>query len=86
MFIGLLKKISSSHNNLRTDTVEGVFDLPVASEDFVLYGEGLEFGTRIVRTTPVEEVTKEENIVTFKTRNSVYKLFIEKEVEVSNGK
>lgn len=84
MYLGLLKKVESNHNNLRTETVEGTFKIPVVGEDFVLYGEGLKFGTRIVRTTPVQEVTQDGNVINFKTRNSTYRVYIGKEMEETN--
>ena len=71
-----LTRITSNHNNLRTDSVEGETEqLPTPGEDFVLLGVGLEFGTRMVRTTPVGEVMNlSEKEMEFKTKNSHYRL------------
>lgn len=74
----ILTKIESNHTNLRTDVIEGeTAELPTQGKDFVLLGEGLEFGTRIVRTTPIREILKfSETLMEFKTQNSRYKLEI----------
>jgi len=53
-------KIKADHDKLRSETVEGVTrELPVEGKSFVLLGEGLEFGTRCVNTSPVKKVEKE---------------------------
>jgi hypothetical protein len=71
MFDVKLTKISSSHNNLRTNDVTGKCHvLPQVGTSFTMFAEGLEFGTRIIATSEVKEVTPEG----FKTENSEYKL------------
>lgn len=66
-----LTKITSAHNNLRTNEVVGkCCELPKVGEIFVMYAEGLEYGTRMISTSPVKEVHE----LGFKTENSEYKL------------
>jgi len=66
-----LIKIESNHNNLRTNEMEGVCtDLPEVGKRFLIFGEGLEFGHRVITTTRVQEV---EGHV-FRTKNSTYEL------------
>jgi len=77
-FKGILKKIESNHNNLRTNEVEGVFSLPQVGEAFILFGKGLDFGTRLIFTTPVKNFN--EKNMTFTTENSTYFLTIEEEL------
>jgi hypothetical protein len=79
MKTGTLTKIFSTHNNLRTPTVSGVYDdLPSAGERFTLVGKSLsaEEGFRLVTTSPVEQTWKVSmggrDVVCFKTENSVY--------------
>ena len=70
-----LIKVKSNHKNLRTDTVEGVIQsLPKVGEPIVLFGKGLEFGTRVVHTTPIQSIEKIENVYTVITQNSTYRL------------
>ena len=74
---GTLKKIISTHNNLRTPEIEGEFEMPVIGECFELYGEGLYWGTRIVQTTEVQEIKEiSKDTLEFKTLNSTYNLEI----------
>lgn len=68
-----LTKISDNQNNLRTNEVIGHCDeLPVIGKSFIMFGEGIEFGTRMVSTSVVKEYNQEANV--FKTLNSQYKL------------
>ena len=70
-----LTKLRSSHKNLRTDVVEGIaLDLPKEGDYFQIFGEGLEFGTRVVTTTAIQKVEKLGNEYLFHTLNSTYKL------------
>jgi len=71
-----LTRIKSTHNNLRTDEVIGeTDDLPIVGESFSMSGEGIEFGTRLIFTTPVKNLEKiGEKIYIFSTKNSEYKL------------
>ncbi len=74
-----LTKINSTHQNLRTNEVEGECqDLPEVGKRFMLLGKGLEFGTRMVMTTEVTRRIDTEragkSVISFSTANSVYEL------------
>lgn len=75
-----LTKILSNHENLRTGQVDGFCDsLPSIGNPFVLMGEGLDFGVRLVVTSAVESIylidkNKTRNLFHFKTKNSEYSL------------
>lgn len=72
-----LVKIESNHNNLRTNEMEGrTGSIPEVGYDIIVFGEGIEFGTRMIHTTEVKESTynKETKTFTFKTKNSTYSL------------
>lgn len=72
-----LTKVKSTNTNLRTDTVEGVTNsLPEVGKVVRIFGEGLEFGTRVVTTSTVQSVEKISNEYVFNTLNSTYKLEI----------
>ena len=59
MKLGILEKIKSSHNNLRTSTMQGVYEkFPEVGEIFIIQGEGLAFGNRLIYTSPVKEILK----------------------------
>lgn len=76
-----LTKIASTHNNVRTDTMDGeAYNWPPKKgEDFVLIGKGLTNPNldRVLRTTPIQEVeflggpTQAHQV---KTLNSTYRL------------
>lgn len=72
----IFKKISNNHNRLRTDEIEGQTDeLPVEGKPFIMLGEGLEFGVRIINTSVVEKVEKVFNLYTIETQSgSVYQV------------
>ena len=82
MFKVKLKKIKSSHQNLRTDEIVGFteFEKPVVGDFFFMTAEALTEpfksmpgGARMIHTTKIQEVREEsENIYQFETRNSVY--------------
>lgn len=56
------KKIRNNHNRMRTDVVEGItHELPKVGESFVMLSEGLEFGTRMVNTSPVQNIETIDN-------------------------
>ena len=85
--LGILEKINSSHENLRTKTMEGVFeDFPKVGEQFIIIGKGLKFGNRIIATTPVKELfdsgKNQDNpdFMVFITLNSTYKITVIGEV------
>lgn len=73
-----LRRIESSHDNLRTETVEGYYFLPPTEGfTFCFYAKSLEAdeGIRIVMTTPVVEIVREDEVGTvFRTANSVYEV------------
>lgn len=72
-----LRKVTSSHNNLRTDEVVGqASGLPVVGARFNMTADGLEFGIRYVSTSPVVEVFDETGVgpIRFFTENSEYAL------------
>lgn len=80
-----LTKVRSTHTKLRTDEVEGgTSDLPQIGENFVLLGQGLEFGSRIITTTEVKSVEKIKNEYMFSTLNSTYKLEVLAEINSDN--
>lgn len=55
-------KVHNNHNRVRTDEIVGITkNLPKEGEIFVLIGEGLEFGTRVVNTSPVKMLLENEN-------------------------
>ena len=69
---------------LRTDVVEGVFaEAPEKDSYFIMFAKSIDpngFARRI-STSRIQEVTTEGNSITFRTRNSTYKLTIlEKEM------
>lgn len=71
-----LIRVKSSHQNLRTDEVDGEIDgLPEIGESITLLGVGLEFGVRIIHTTPVVEILEKiPGEMLFRTDNSTYRL------------
>lgn len=76
-FKALLTKVESNHNNLRTNSMDGrTLELPTVGKDFIIVGDSLTEGLthRVITTTEVKEVTKNEDEYTFKTQNSTYKL------------
>lgn len=75
----ILTKIVSTHQNLRTDSMEGlVSDIPDIGQEMTVYGTGLitSIATRQITTTEVKEVTYDapKRTFTFKTQNSTYTL------------
>jgi hypothetical protein len=77
-FDGVLSRVSSTNNNLRTSSVEGSFwRLPAEGSAFQMYAEALDPGMdfREVTTSKVKEVTRlKDGELTFKTENSTYHL------------
>jgi hypothetical protein len=68
-----LFKIASIHDRVRTDTMLGVAKkLPELGEDFLMFGKGLEFGTRMLRTTPITASCRIDDTILFRTKNSTY--------------
>lgn len=86
--LGVFEKINSTHENLRTKTMDGMFeDFPKVGEQFIIFGEGLKFGNRMIHTTPVKEIFDEGRnqdnyeFMVFTTANSTYKITATGEVE-----
>lgn len=84
-----LKKIESSHNNLKTSEILGwAPNLPKEGEKFFMYAKSLEIpdGTRYVRTTRIQKVqdilTGKVPEILFYTQNSTYALEIIDESEI----
>jgi len=76
MYIGKLSKIYSSHQNLRTDEVVGIFkNPPTVGKSFMLFTSSLDGDknkTRIVQTSVVQDTDLDVHGVTFRTLNSTY--------------
>lgn len=84
-YLVTLFKIDSTHQNVRTSTVEGqAFSLPELGKRFFMTGKGLEFGTRLIETTDVKALARVGDSILFETRNSTYTLLITREEEVPN--
>lgn len=61
MYAVKFSKLKNDHNRLRTDEILGkTQELPQVGKQFVLFGEGLEFGTRCVNTSPVKSVERHQ--------------------------
>lgn len=76
-----LTKVRSTHNNLRTPTIDGWFEKPpTVGEDFEFLAPPLESGSiRMIWTTSVRDVTELAlGSVEFKTKNSTYRLDVRK--------
>ena len=72
-----LKKISSSHNNLRTDVVEGVcLSFPEVGESFCMLSSPLVSGSvRTIRTSKIKSIEQlKSNIYSIITQNSQYEV------------
>lgn len=87
-----LWKIKSSHNNLRTDIIEGECnELPKRGKSFVLFSESLSKSfvpsdglLRHIITTPVTKAIwdgEDQQACLFKTKNSTYVLLVKDEGE-----
>lgn len=64
-------------NELRTDEVIGISENPpTIGQRFTIRGEGLEFGMRLVSTSPVQHVEHDEKTKTYliRTLNSLYRV------------
>lgn len=74
---GKIVKVSDNENELRTNSMEGVFeDLPKVGRSFIIIGEGLTPGlpNRIITTSPVTEVVTIKKGYRIYTTFSVYEL------------
>lgn len=66
-------KISNNENALRTNEISGIcFSMPKVGEQFRIFSEGIDFGTRVVTTSLVQEIFEGGKF--FKTLNSEYQL------------
>lgn len=79
-----LTKLISTHNNLRTDSMDGEYPFtPTIGRPFILIGEPLdhEFDHRMIYTSNVVSIIESSSdSITFKTANSTYRLD-----DLSNG-
>lgn len=79
MYYATLKRIESNHNNVRTDTVDGLIpELPVVGKPFFMYSEEVltpDTNIRSIYTfSEVVEVkfNEENGDIVFRTQNSLY--------------
>lgn len=71
-----LKKIQSTHSNLRTEEVLGTcLELPKEGERFKFFSAPLEQGSvRVINTSPVKSFASKDGSIIFNTQNSTYEL------------
>ena len=72
-----LTQISSNHNRVRTKKIIGeCTSLPMEGRTFLMYSEPLDpsKNLRMLHTTKLKSVRKEDSIYHFETQNSKYKL------------
>ena len=85
LYAGKIFKINSTHNNIRSETMDGVTaSLPTVGHDFRIFGEALEHGydRRGIFTTTVQELVELSNrTYLFRTLNSTYVFRVDKEIE-----
>lgn len=82
MFKVKLTKLSDNKNAIRTnDVVRACFNLPELNKSFTMFGAGIEFGHRMVTTSPVQNIEFLDDVVRFNTMNSSYQLEITERVE-----
>lgn len=77
MYYVKLKKIESTHNNVRTDLIDGLApELPEAGKRFFMYAETLDplMDARYIQTTVVQKVQETDEGLVITTENSVYLL------------
>jgi hypothetical protein len=88
MYEGTLRKIHSTHNNVRTAEMKGEFPLlPNNGRSFVIYGESIDpnGSLRAIHTTPVGKIEKTNDGYLFETRNSKYELLIDPASRIEEG-
>ena len=64
---------------IRTDIIQGTCqDYPIIGESFSMVSKSLTFGfdLRIIRTSTVKSINKQDKLITFETENSTYCLII----------
>lgn len=78
-----LTRIKSSHQNLRTDEVVGeLLYLPEIGGPIRMAAEGLEFGTRVIVTSPVIDIEQpDDSTYICETANSIYHIHINRETD-----
>jgi hypothetical protein len=74
----LLKRITSTHENLRTPEVKGfIKDKPALNKEIILFAEAINpiaMG-RIIRTTKIKDIKSvSEKVIVCNTRNSTYEI------------
>jgi hypothetical protein len=72
-----ITQLSSNHNRVRTREIVGeCTNLPVEGKTFLMFAEPIDKSksTRMLHTTKLKSVRKEDNAYYFKTQNSEYKL------------
>lgn len=80
MYYCTLKKIESTHNNLRTESVKGLAnEIPVVGSRFFMYSEDTltpDTNIRYVNTSVIKDVkfNAENGDYVFRTENSLYVL------------
>ena len=74
-----LVKLKSNHNNLRTNEMVGeCTELPIVGNSFVIFGQPIDknAAVRVIQTTPVKDVQRMDQTLTFGTQNSSYQLWL----------
>jgi hypothetical protein len=80
MYYVTLKKIESTHSNVRTDQINGLAtELPVVGQQFFMYSsEVLTEGTNVrhIHTSEIKDVKVDAQTgeIVFRTQNSLYAL------------
>lgn len=78
MFYVTMKKIESTHKNLRTDEVKGLTpELPQVGKHFFMYSNEVltpDTNIRYIYTSPVRDMRSNDDEIVFRTENSVYTL------------
>lgn len=80
----ILTKLTSTHNNLRTDSIPGHFvDEPKIGDRFTMYGKPLDkrANVRWVNTSEVKSIKKNGPNFEFETQNSKYLLLVYPDVK-----
>lgn len=82
-----LIRLESDHRNLRTDEVIGECDfLPILGMNFIMTSEPLDKSSgatcRLIQTSQIMLVHRDNNTIDFNTQNSMYRLEILDEQDV----
>ena len=76
---GILRKVKSSHNKLRSDEIRGIFiDPPKIGQVFRFFSTPLtkQADIRVITTTKVLTISEEGSNIKFETKQSEYELEI----------